>query len=303
MWYYDTTTGYWKEEGVATKTGNTYVGAVTHFTAWNWDRYYDVAYLSGRVVDAQGNPISGAYVTADGVDYSGKSERTTGADGKFTIGVRWNSHVIVKASKNGVTSAPVDVNPTPGVQQTKDIGDIVLSPPLAIITLTWGAIPRDLDSHLIIPPMTSGGSTGHVWYWSKGSATYYPFAALDTDDTTGYGPEVVTIYRTFQGTYRYHVHNYSVTRCTGGKDTLYECANSGHLAESGAKVTLVTGGGIYTFNVPSSNPQNYNVWRVFELEVDAAGNIQVKPLNDFAHNYYIHKEGISLEKKSWHKVR
>jgi hypothetical protein len=305
MWYYDTTTGYWKEEGVATKTGNTYVGTVTHFTSWNCDRYYDIAYLTGRVVDAQGNPISGAYVTADGVDYSGRSERTTGADGKFTIGVKPNSHVIVKASKGGVTSTPVDVNPTPGVQQTKDIGDIILSPPIAIITLTWGAIPRDLDSHLIIPPQTSGGSTGHVWYNSKGSATYYPFANLDTDDTTGYGPEVVTIFRTFEGTYRYHVHNYSVTRCTGGRDTLYECANSGHLAESGAKVTLiVNNGAIYTFNVPTSNPQNYNVWRVFELQVDAAGKIQIDPLNDFAHNYYIHKEGVPLGKmKSGMRVR
>jgi hypothetical protein len=48
--------------------------------------------------------------------------------------------------------------------------------------------------------------------------------------------------------------------------------------------------------VPTSNPQNYNVWRVFELEVDATGKIDIKQLNDFAHNYYIRKEGMTLGK-------
>ncbi|WP_426432398.1 hypothetical protein ACPX19_07230 [Winogradskyella sp. HB-48] len=37
LWYFDETTGYWKEEGVATLQGNMYVGTVSHFSFWNCD--------------------------------------------------------------------------------------------------------------------------------------------------------------------------------------------------------------------------------------------------------------------------
>src|SRR5688572_29771884 len=37
LWYVDDQTGIWKEEGVATKSGNFYVGEVKHYTYWNCD--------------------------------------------------------------------------------------------------------------------------------------------------------------------------------------------------------------------------------------------------------------------------
>ena len=37
LWYFDEATGYWKEQGKATRVGNTYVGEVTHFSWWNCD--------------------------------------------------------------------------------------------------------------------------------------------------------------------------------------------------------------------------------------------------------------------------
>lgn len=37
LWYFDETVGYWKEQGVATKTGATYTTEVTHFSWWNCD--------------------------------------------------------------------------------------------------------------------------------------------------------------------------------------------------------------------------------------------------------------------------
>ncbi|MFA7229538.1 MAG: carboxypeptidase regulatory-like domain-containing protein, partial [Melioribacteraceae bacterium] len=267
LWYYDTTAAIWKEEGIANKVGNTYVGTVTHFTSWNWDRFYDVAYITGRVIDGSGNPIANAYVTADGVDYTGQSYKYTDSNGRFNIGVRMNSTVKVKASKDGTTSTPSNVSTPTASGQTKDIGDIILSPPIATITLTWGVSPRDVDSHLYIPVSGSEGP-GHVYWSATGSANSYPYANLDTDDRDGYGPEVVTIFRKFTGTYKYMVHNYS------GESSF-------PLANSGARVTLVIGGQLYTFTVPASNTNSYNTWRVFELVISSSGAVQITTVNDF----------------------
>jgi len=268
MWYYDTTAATWKEDGSASKSGTNYVGTVTHFTSWNWDRIYDVCYISGRVIDGDGNPIQNAYVTCEGIDYSGLSYRYTGSDGRFNIGVRVNSLVKVKATKDGTTSLPLQ-RATPTTQGgTQDIGDIVLSPPIATITLTWGASPADLDSHLLIPAYNSEGP-GHVLWSSKGSATSYPYANLDTDDRNGFGPEVVTIFRKFPGTYQYIVKNYS------GE-------SSGPLASSGAKITLIIGGSLYAYSVPTSNPSvNNNTWHVFDLVIAANGSVQINTINAF----------------------
>ncbi|MEP5340635.1 MAG: hypothetical protein ABJL44_12895 [Algibacter sp.] len=37
LWYFDEATGYWKEQGSATKLANDYITLVTHFTWWNCD--------------------------------------------------------------------------------------------------------------------------------------------------------------------------------------------------------------------------------------------------------------------------
>ena len=51
------------------------------------------------------------------------------------------------------------------------------------IELTWGAEPRDLDSHLY------DANDNHLYYGHR----EIPGANLDTDDTSGYGPENVRI--------------------------------------------------------------------------------------------------------------
>ena len=69
--------------------------------------------------------------------------------------------------------------------------------------LTWGASPADIDSHLRTPDGT------HVFYSAKGSLTVAPFASLDVDDVTGFGPEVTTIRRPRVGIYRFYLKNFS----------------------------------------------------------------------------------------------
>ncbi len=58
LWYFDEEKGYWKQDGVATKVGNKYVGEVSHFSWWNCDAFSQMVTLMVTIVDANGNGIS-----------------------------------------------------------------------------------------------------------------------------------------------------------------------------------------------------------------------------------------------------
>lgn len=62
LWYFDEAIGLWKEEGSAAKTGNTYVGEVSHFSFWNCDVPNNYVQFNCTIVDADGNPIQYAGV-------------------------------------------------------------------------------------------------------------------------------------------------------------------------------------------------------------------------------------------------
>ncbi|MEO8768837.1 MAG: carboxypeptidase-like regulatory domain-containing protein [Ferruginibacter sp.] len=62
LWYFDETNGLWKQDGTATKTGNTYVGEVSHFSFWNCDLPNAIVPLTFTVVNGDGTPVADAYV-------------------------------------------------------------------------------------------------------------------------------------------------------------------------------------------------------------------------------------------------
>ena len=123
------------------------------------------------------------------------------------------------------------------------------------VVLTWGSEPEDLDAHLTGPNVSDAGRF-HV-YWpngSRGSTDVAPFSKLDLDDTSGAGPETITIGQLNSGVYRYSVHDF----------TNAHKAASTALGSSGAKGELYTGAGPTpeVFFVPN---QPGTLWTVFEL--------------------------------------
>ncbi|MGN1083384.1 MAG: hypothetical protein ACI4QX_00140 [Lachnospiraceae bacterium] len=111
----------------------------------------------------------------------------------------------------------------------------------------------------------------HVYYSNKiGIVDGVKVAELDLDDTSGYGPETVTL--TFKKAqissnekFVYSVHNFS-----GGSSS-----TSTDLSQSGAIVRLYCGNSISeTFYVPEN--KSGTVWQVFEMSING-----VKSLNKF----------------------
>ena len=215
--------------------------------------------VGGLIVDLR----RGINVTEGSVDYT----TTTQGDGSYTIADVDAGSYTATAHGDGYNDVVFSVVCIGGT--TTDNQDASITPVLPEneirIVLTWGATPRDLDSHLT-GPLDDGGRF-HIAYYHKGSENGPERAQLDRDDTTSYGPETTTIYKVRTGTYRYSVHDY----------TNRWSSNSLALSNSGAMIQVYAGSGLVaTFNVPAG--QEGTLWTVFEIQ---DGNIV--PINNMSY--------------------
>jgi uncharacterized protein YfaP (DUF2135 family) len=134
------------------------------------------------------------------------------------------------------------------------------------IVLSWGATPPDVDAYLVVPD-TVGGPPAYVFYASPGSAVTYPFASLDNDVTSGYGPETITIHQQLAGTYQFRVHDYA-----GGDNP----AGTALLASEARVDVYQNNELVQTFFVPN---QPGTLWTVFELD-----GATITPINAMSGN-------------------
>ena len=182
---------------------------------------------------------------------------TTGVGGAYTLNLpAGNYTVFVTDNRTNVITKYHE-----GYFNIKTMGNItinnqngqvtpILSNDEIRIVLSWGEVPRDLDSHLSGP--TSSGGSFHTYFSSK---SYLENSAkivqLDVDDTTSYGPETTTIYRQMKGIYKFSIHDYTNRGST----------NSNALASSGALVQVYFGSTVLSYYVPG---QPGTTWDVFQ---------------------------------------
>jgi len=183
---------------------------------------------------------------------------TTSADGSYLWENAEAGYYTVTAKKSGYAEntliATCYANESRG-DQNGSIAPLISNSQLRIV-LSWGASPSDLDSHLT-GPIEGSDDRFHVYYAARGSETSTPFAVLDRDDVTSYGPETITIYEQKDGLYRYSVHNYS-NRGSSSSSALYN---------SGAQVSVFIGSNHYkTFNVSNALNSAGTLWTIFEYD-------------------------------------
>lgn len=270
LFWFDATKGEWVEEGTATLAGTApdqyYEGTVTHFTTWNADQYVNTVNITGCLKDEAGAPVANARIVTDGIDYSGTASALTDASGNFVVPM--------KRQANGTVTAQSGVRFSNTVSVTSDTADSPLSPTGAClvlsnaatgltIKLTWGRSPSDVDSHLFTP------NGDRVYFASEGSLEAAPYASLDVDDMSSYGPEVITVRRLMVGTYRYAVNNYSGSSNPG-------------LTGSPTRVELNNRGAVSVFTPPAGEGGDTDWWTVFSFTVDAQCRITVTPIHTWS---------------------
>ena len=270
LYYYDEINGDWIQDGIATYVhagfNSYYEGTISRLGIWSTNDVYNSINVSGCVVDLNGNPLAGVSVITDGDNYSGSTTSITDSNGNFSIKAKASSDIILWATNSGVRSNTV-VTSTPSgdgsISSCLSIAEIAIT-----ITVTWGSGLNDVDAHLYGP-----SSSYHVYHGDRGSLTSSPWAALDVDDTTTLGPEVITIVGLPDtGNYSFKVHNYSRSILGVGEESLTTTA---------AKVEFNFNGDITLFTPPSGEVTK-NVWHVFDLEVNSPGIFSLKRIDTWS---------------------
>jgi hypothetical protein len=131
LWSFDAAAAEWVEEGTATYNAadHTYGGTISHLSPWNADEPVDITCIRGTVVDQNSDPVAGALIQAQGIDYLGIASATADAAGEFCVVVRQNSELRVTAihpegggSTRDVTSGGADSSIPPVCADCKDVG-------------------------------------------------------------------------------------------------------------------------------------------------------------------------------------
>lgn len=177
LWFFDETTGLWKEEGTATLQGTApnqfYEGTVTHFSYWNADKGWTPVFVTGCVRDNNGQPIANLMVLANGLDYSGSDIDFTAADGTFRVAIRQGSTATLYSTEFNIQTYTITtltnlVNVGPSTVDFTLPNCLVNAPgPLMITTsaLPGGNVGVAYNQTLA----ATGGIPGYAWSLNQGS--------------------------------------------------------------------------------------------------------------------------------------
>jgi len=232
-------------------------------TTWLSDYSGETGNIGGFVKDATNlSPVSGVKIElrpgTNDISREVVQQVTSGTNGSFSFTAIPSGTYTAFFSKTGYISDYLVLSVL-GAQTTSGF-NMNLSPDIHTssgyrIVLTWDQNPVDLDSHLFTPSIN--GTTYHIYFSRRGDLINPPFANLDVDDVSSYGPETVTIAKTVPGDYFYSVYHY---------------AGSGSLTStSGATINLYgVNGFIRSWSVPTTGDGRW--WNVFSIN-GTTGNI------------------------------
>lgn len=209
--------------------------------------------ITGVVRDATtANPVVGATVElrigSGNTTGPVLATTTTNSGGGYSFASQQSRNYTIRGSRQGFVDGSVNV----AVFGTTVVAPLTfLSPGTGTIAwrfvLSWGSQPSDLDAYLT-GPIAASAQRFVVYFGTPGSLVASPFAQLDIDRTTGFGPETITMAQQIAGVYRYYVNNFS---------------QQPSITVSNARVDVYQGNTLFNqFFIPQGSG---TYWTVFEL--------------------------------------
>ena len=193
LWYFDESNGLWKEEGAATKTGNTYVGDVSHFSYWNCDiPTSNVVPFDCTITDASNRPLSGVEVKVTNTGgIPGSAHGYTNTDGFVSGYVPANAQLILEVNLSGNCGNPSFSKNFTTTNTRSSMGNIIIDnfiiPTIVTGTITDcnnvpvsnGYIIMSKNNVLFKYPIDQTGSYQFITYLCNGNNEQVNFFAGD----------------------------------------------------------------------------------------------------------------------------
>jgi hypothetical protein len=138
LWYFDEVEGIWKEEGMATKSGDRYVGSVNHFSFWNCDAWFETISWGAAFTYEDGSPASQVKVCITIESLEAKSCATTNEEGIVSGMVAANELLLLEVrSECGKSIYAEEIGPFS--DETK-LGPLSISDPGVLVTNVFGEV-------------------------------------------------------------------------------------------------------------------------------------------------------------------
>ncbi len=141
LWYFDETTGLWKEEGSANKVGNQYVGEVAHFSTWNCDNPHPHVPEHCRILNEDGTPAVNIEVRLFEEGYGGHCNHGfTDANGEIFGGAPANAFVRMEIIAGNACGSILFSRLFTTSTEPVDLGDITMPSQINIESHITGSV-------------------------------------------------------------------------------------------------------------------------------------------------------------------
>jgi hypothetical protein len=146
LWHFDQENGFWREDGVAYREGNGYLGIVSHFSFWSPDQPFDLVDIEGTVLSVNGDTLANVPVSVFSSELGETAFAYTNSSGVFSGKVPANQLLQLQViNQCGGFMLSVNIGP---FNTATDLGNITVNDPSVQLTEVSGTLV-DCDNNPI----------------------------------------------------------------------------------------------------------------------------------------------------------
>ena len=137
LWYFNDSSGRWVEQGSALRTGNSYIGTVSHFSFWNCDAASGTVNFKLHVKDQYGNAAAYSFVQFQSATWGTRGGYTDSAGFVQGLIPKGQSLVMQIVTECGTMLGGVNVGPA---LTDQDLGTVTITVSSSDLTLSGNVV-------------------------------------------------------------------------------------------------------------------------------------------------------------------